>query len=139
MMRDGIHTVFPGQFYCGLPHRIRQLLPPRLGATNLIQLELYLRDCLRNDCAHAIRPRPLFGGSTKVTGRVSGRHACLPKRHRESEGVRNRPPGLSWFFSEARTTLPVADAALPYERAASPGSPSGKALEEKSLEIGRAR
>jgi hypothetical protein len=32
-------------------------------------------------CAHAIRPRPLFGGSTKVTGRVSGRHACLQKTH----------------------------------------------------------
>jgi hypothetical protein len=27
MMRDGIHTVFPGMFNCGLPHRIRPLLP----------------------------------------------------------------------------------------------------------------
>ena len=32
-------------------------------------------------------PRPLFGGSTKVTGRVSGRHACLPKTHELWEGV----------------------------------------------------
>jgi hypothetical protein len=40
MMRNGIHTVLPGKFNCGLPHRIRQLLPPWSGATNLIQLEL---------------------------------------------------------------------------------------------------
>src|ERR1700731_2664127 len=83
MTRDGIHAVFSGQFNCSLPHRIRQSLSPWLGATNLIQLELELRDRLRNDCcAHATRPRPLFGGSTKVPGRVSDRHACLPETHR---------------------------------------------------------
>src|ERR1700722_16348425 len=82
MTRDGIHAVFSGQFNCSLPHRIRQSLSPWLGATNLIQLELELRDRLRNDwCAHATRPRPLFGGSTKVPGRVSDRHACLPETH----------------------------------------------------------
>jgi hypothetical protein len=35
-MRDGIHPVFLGQFDRGLPHRLRQLPPPRLGAKKLI-------------------------------------------------------------------------------------------------------
>ena len=37
---------------------------------------------LGNDCcAHAVHPRTLIGGSTNLTGRVSGRHARLPKTH----------------------------------------------------------
>src|ERR1700722_11994157 len=95
MTRDGIHAVFSGQFNCSLPHRIRQSLSPWLGATNLIQLELELRDRLRNDCcAHATRPRPLFGGSSKVPRRVSDRHACLPETHASSRRIslRSRHP-----------------------------------------------
>jgi len=41
-MRYRVHTVLPGQFNCCLPQRLRQLRPPRLRATKLIQLPLQL-------------------------------------------------------------------------------------------------
>jgi hypothetical protein len=43
-VRDGIHTVLPGQFDCSLPQRLRQLRPPRLGTAKLIQRALQLQD-----------------------------------------------------------------------------------------------
>ena len=41
-MRDRIYAVLPGQFDRGLPQRLRQLCPSRLGAAKLIQLKLQL-------------------------------------------------------------------------------------------------
>ena len=42
--------MLPGQFDRSLPQRFRQLLPPRLGASKLIQLALQLRDWFGNGC-----------------------------------------------------------------------------------------
>jgi hypothetical protein len=42
-MRDGIHAVLSGQFDRSLPQGFRQLGPPRLGASKLLQLALQLR------------------------------------------------------------------------------------------------
>src|ERR1035441_1476742 len=45
-VRDGVHTVLPGEFDRSLPEWLRQLRSLRLGATELIQLALQLRDRL---------------------------------------------------------------------------------------------
>jgi hypothetical protein len=47
-MRDGIHTVLPGQFDRRLPQRLRQFRPLRLGTAKLIHLALQLQDGLGN-------------------------------------------------------------------------------------------
>jgi hypothetical protein len=74
--------VLAGQPDRRLLQRLGQLPPPRLGAAKLIQLVLKLCDWLRNHCcAHAVRPPPLIGGSTSLTGRASRGHARSPKTH----------------------------------------------------------
>src|ERR1700733_2215191 len=109
MMRDGIHSVFPGKFDCGLPHRIRQFLSPWSGATNLIQLELC--DWLGNHTAFMQLALGRSSASTNLTGRVSGRHACLPKTHALTASQRQvlQPKMPSQWPSHLRQNISDAD------------------------------
>jgi hypothetical protein len=45
-MSNRMQTVFPRQFYCGLPKRLRQLRPMRPTAAKLIKSSLQLHDRL---------------------------------------------------------------------------------------------
>jgi hypothetical protein len=60
-MGDGIHAVLSGQFDRSLPQRFRQLCPPRLGASKLLQLALQLRNWFWNGCAFAVHDQPHLG------------------------------------------------------------------------------
>ncbi|MGA3020034.1 MAG: hypothetical protein ABSF62_23185 [Bryobacteraceae bacterium] len=57
-MRDGIHAVLSGQFDRSLPQRFRQLRSRRLGASELLQLALQLRDWFGNRCAFTVHYQP---------------------------------------------------------------------------------
>jgi hypothetical protein len=60
-MGDGIHAVLSGQFDRSLPQRFRQLRPPRLGTSKLLQLALQLRDRFWNGCAFTVHQQPHLG------------------------------------------------------------------------------
>jgi len=60
-MSDGIHAVLSGQFDRCLPQRFRQLRPPRLRASKLLQLALQLRDGFWNGCALTVHNQPHLG------------------------------------------------------------------------------
>jgi hypothetical protein len=60
-MRDAIHAVLSGQFDRSLPQRFRQLRPPRLGASKLLQLALQLRNRFWNGCAFTVHYQPHLG------------------------------------------------------------------------------
>jgi hypothetical protein len=57
-MGDGMHAVLPSQFGGSLPQRFRQLRPPRLTASKLLQLSLQLRDWFWNRCSFTIHYQP---------------------------------------------------------------------------------
>jgi hypothetical protein len=54
-----MQTVFPRQFHCGLPKRLRKLGPMRLSASKLIQLALQVHDWLGDrGCAFVLQYQP---------------------------------------------------------------------------------
>jgi hypothetical protein len=60
-MGDGIHPVLAGQLDRSLPKRFRQLRPPRLRASKLLQLPLRLRHWFWNEFAFTIHNQPHLG------------------------------------------------------------------------------
>jgi hypothetical protein len=60
-MGDVVHTVLSGQFHRGLPLRLRQPRPRRLGAPKLLHLALQLRHWLWNRCACRVHYQPHLG------------------------------------------------------------------------------
>jgi len=61
-VRNGIDAVLPGQFDRSLPQRFRQLRSYRLGASELLQLALQLRDWFGNGSALTVHDQPHLGG-----------------------------------------------------------------------------
>jgi hypothetical protein len=60
-MGDGIHAVLAGQLDRSLPQRFRQLRPPRLRASKLLQLALQLRHWFWNGGALTVHYQPHLG------------------------------------------------------------------------------